>query len=272
MNFQTLKDCLDYYQDFHLVNDYSYRANNLSFFNVYTLDELKRHQIKEYVAFRQLKVKNATINRELSFAKASINCVNYDYEIDIHNPFSKFKLDEDDYIANYLTVEQYQALLESSLEFDNQNLHDFILLLCMTGCRPKELLTLRWENVHLKQRQFIVRNFFSKSKKTMYKYLNDTALQTLQRMQLSANEYVFTNPKTNKAYTTFGKSFSRCKQRAGVECTMYDLRHTYASWLVQKKVPIFTVKELLGHGDIVSTMRYAHLDYDSKVEAVNLIC
>lgn len=52
---------------------------------------------------------------------------------------------------------------------------------------------------------------------------------------------------------------------------MYDLRHTYASWLVQKGVGIYTVKDLLGHGDIESTMRYAHLDYAQYVDAVSLI-
>ena len=52
---------------------------------------------------------------------------------------------------------------------------------------------------------------------------------------------------------------------------MYDLRHTYASWLVQNGVGIYTVKDLLGHGDIESTMRYAHLDYSHLVNAVDLI-
>ena len=61
------------------------------------------------------------------------------------------------------------------------------------------------------------------------------------------------------------------KKRAGVDCTMYDLRHTYASWLVQTGVGIYTVKDLLGHGDIDSTMRYAHLDYAHLVSAVDLI-
>ena len=140
----------------------------------------------------------------------------------------------------------------------------------MTGCRPIELLTLEWSNVHLDKRQFIVRNHYSKTKKTLYKYLNDTAFALLESKE-RLGDHVFINAKTGKPYTTFTKSFARCKKRADVNCTMYDLRHTYASWLVQNGVGIYTVKDLLGHGDIESTMRYAHLDYSHLISAVALI-
>ena len=51
----------------------------------------------------------------------------------------------------------------------------------MTGCRPQEVRTLEWDNVHFDKKQFIVRNCWSKSKKTLYKYLNQTALEVLER-------------------------------------------------------------------------------------------
>lgn len=197
------------------------------------MSDLRKRHIKEYAIYRRLTVSNSTINRECSFARAAINIVNDDYEIKISNPFEKVKFVEDDYIPNYLTRLEYDRLLKSALETGHQALHDFIVLLTMTGCRPIELLTLEWSNVHLDKRQFIVRNHYSKSKKTMYKYLNQTAFDLLVNKRRDGG-YVFTSPITGDRYTTFTKSFQRCKQRAGVTCTMYDLRHTYASWLVQK--------------------------------------
>lgn len=275
--FDKLSEVIEYYQEYHLTkNKYHYRAHNLRFFDAYRLKDLRKKDVKQYANFRRVTVSNSTINRECSFARAAINRVNDDYDIKLNNPFEKVKFIEADYIANYLNRSQYERLLRAALETGNNDLHDFIVLLTMTGCRPIELLTLSWSNVHLDKRQFIVRNHYSKSKRTMYKYLNDTALNLLfTRLNNFPGDlpgkYVFTNPKTGDHIKSYSKGFQLCKKRAKVNCTMYDLRHTYASWLIQKGVGIYTIKDLLGHGDIDSTMRYAHLDYEQYVSSLSLI-
>lgn len=271
--FTKLSEIIEYYQQYHLTkNKYQYRADNLRFFDAYQLRDLRKKDIKEYAILRRSTVSNSTINREISFARAAINRVNEDYELKINNPFEKVKFIEDDYIANYLSRSQYERLLKSALQTGNNDLHDFIVLLTMTGCRPIELLTLKWSNVHLDKHQFIVRNYYSKSKRTMYKYLNDIALTVLlERQAQSIGDYVFTNARTGERVKSYKKGFQSCKKRANINCTMYDLRHSYASWLIQKGVGIYTIKDLLGHGDIQSTMRYAHLDYAQYVDAVSLI-
>lgn len=271
--FNKLSQVIEYYQEYHLTkHKYQYRADNLRFFDAYDLRDLKKKDIKKYAQLRRVTVSNGTINREISFAKAAINRVNEDYELKINNPFEKVKFVEDDYIPNYLSRSQYERLIASALETNNQDLYHYIILLTMTGARPIELLTLKWSNVHLEKKQFIVRNHYSKSKRTMYKYLNDTAFMVLLERQAQAiGDYVFTNPKTDDHIKSYSKGFQLCKKRAKVNCTMYDLRHTYASWLIQKGVGIYTIKDLLGHGDIDSTMRYAHLDYAQYLDSLSLI-
>lgn len=273
MNFEKLSDILGYYQTYHLTkHKYAYRLPVLACFDEKPLSMLRRADVKKWALERQKQVSNSTINREISFARSAINRVSVDFEITLNNPFANVKYLEDDVIPNYLTYNEYQALLKSALVFDNEDLHDFIVLLVMTGCRQSEVLTLKWDNVFLQKRHFVVRNTLSKSKRTMYKYLNDSAYQILEkRLRNRSGDYVFTNPKTGENIQSFNKGWQLCKARAGVNCRMHDLRHTYASWLVQKGVPIYTVKELLGHGDIASTQRYAHLDYSTKIEALNLI-
>lgn len=273
MQFNILSDCIKYYQDYHLTkHKYANRAKALEFFDGFALEDLRKYHVKQYHVLRLDSVSNATINREISFARACINCVNRDFELKLNNPFTDIKFVEQDYIPNYLTFEQYQKLLLQCKSMGYDDLHDFIMLLTMTGCRPNEILTLEWVNVHLEKRLFVVRNCWSKSKKTLYKYLNDTAYDLLlQRSKNKQGAWVFTNTKTNKPMGSYHKIFVKVRENLDFYCTFYDLRHTYASWLVQGSVSIYTVKDLMGHSDISSTMRYAHLDYETYLNALKVI-
>lgn len=274
MQFQKLSDCVKYYQKYHLTkHKYEWRAKHLKWFDALAIDEIRKYHIKEYHLIRLDEgVSNATINREISFARGAINRVNIDYESTLYNAFDNIRFVEKDFIPNFLTINQYKALLAQCLKMGYFDLHDFLVLLTMTGCRPNEIYSLSWDNVYLDKRLFIVRNCWSKSKKTLYKYLNDSAMAIFQsRYQSKNGPWVFTNLKTNNHIDSYYKVFCKVRKELDFHCTFYDLRHTYASWLVQNSVAIFTVKELLGHSDIGSTMRYAHLDYASKCEALKVI-
>lgn len=273
MEFEKLSDCIIYYQTYHLTkHKYQWRADALKYFDSFPLDQLRRFHVKQYFALRSAVVSNATINREVSFARAAINRVNSDFELKLSNPFNDVKFVEQDYIPSYLKQEDYQKLLQSAKELNYHDLHDYIVLLAMTGCRPQEVRTLEWDNVHFDKKQFIVRNCWSKSKKTLYKYLNQTALEVLERRSKNRiGKWVFTNPATNKPIDSYHKCFVKLRQHAGVKCTFYDLRHSYASWLVQGAIPIYTVKDLLGHRDVTTTQRYAHLNYETYCKALEVI-
>ena len=274
MQFIKLSDCINYYQTYQLTkHKYEWRAKHLQFFDVVPLSDLKKFHIKQYHIFRQSQgVSNATINREISFARAAINCVNNDNELQLYNAFCHSKFIENDVIPHFLTLGQYEALLKKSLEMGYHDLHDFIVLLTMTGCRPSEIYSLTWDNVYLDRHYFIVRNCWSKSKRTMFKYLNEAAMELLaSRLANRAGDWVFMNTKTKKPMGSYHKIFNKVRSQLDFYCTFYELRHTYASWLVQGSVSIYTVKELLGHRDIASTMRYAHLDYATKCEALKVI-
>jgi site-specific recombinase XerD len=69
------------------------------------------------------------------------------------------------------------------------------------------------------------------------------------------------------------KLFKRYVLRADLnpKLKFHSLRHTFASWLVQKGVSIYEVSKLLGHSDIRVTQIYAHLTLDNLRSAVELL-
>jgi site-specific recombinase XerD len=82
-------------------------------------------------------------------------------------------------------------------------------------------------------------------------------------------EYIFPNPKTLKPFTSFFVSWDAARKRAGLaDLRVHDLRHSFASFLVNAGRSLYEVQELLGHADIKTTSRYAHLSRERLNAAV----
>jgi integrase len=92
------------------------------------------------------------------------------------------------------------------------------------------------------------------------------------RIRNGRGSFLFVNPQTEKPFTRIYKSFKSACERAGIEgLRFHDLRHTFATRLVEKGVDIETVKELLGHYGISITQRYTHSSDERKKKAVGLL-
>ncbi len=81
--------------------------------------------------------------------------------------------------------------------------------------------------------------------------------------------WVFPNPATGKPFLKIQKSWENVRIQAGLEgLRIHDLRHSFASALVNKGMTIYDVKEALGHSSIVTTQRYSHLAPQRLMDAV----
>lgn len=119
----------------------------------------------------------------------------------------------------------------------------------------------------------------SKSGKARYVPLSDGALQILEAVrteQMSwpkdANPggWVFPNIKTGKPFESIFRSWDTARIAAGLpEVRMHDLRHSFASMLVNNGRSLYEVQRILGHAQIQMTQRYAHLAQHTLLEAAN---
>ena len=139
-----------------------------------------------------------------------------------------------------------------------------IRLLLLTGCRSREIVTLRWKeyrdgHLHLAD---------SKTGPRMV-WLSSPARTILDR-QSRTSPWVFPSTRTGKSVdlTVVGNFWRRLRPEAGLDdVRLHDLRHTYASHAVMTGENILTVGRLLGHNDPGTTLKYMHLADDKAAEA-----
>jgi integrase len=158
-------------------------------------------------------------------------------------------------------------------------LHDLAVLAMNTGLRRGELFKLRWENVSTARAELLVRASTAKSNKMRHLALNTVAMAVLTRMSKvrHISGFVFVNPegdarRAGKPFTTVKKAWATVVKRAQLDdFTFHDLRHDFASRLVQAGVNLYEVRDLLGHSSITLTERYAHLAPHQKRAAVAVL-
>ncbi len=270
-----LNECFAYYLKYseHTSKETTVRhQNHLDvFFQNPEVVSVTRQSIRDYVHFRRvLQIDNATINRELHSARAAINFYLKDHDIDMKNPFSNFKLPENDPRIRFLTYDEANRLINACT--DNYYLHLFVRLALLTGCRTGELLKLSWDRVKFDTRYILLTKDHTKTKRRRFVALCDDAIKILREhyQNRESDEYVFYNKRCNTHIKSLKKGFRYARERAGIEdFVCHDLRHTFASWLVQSGVALYTVRDLLGHSCITTTERYAHLQNDHLRNALN---
>jgi len=148
-----------------------------------------------------------------------------------------------------------------------------VLLTLNTGLRRGELFDLKWEDINFKTKTLTIQGETAKSGDTRHIPLNAEALEVLKnwKVQNKGQARVFYG-KSGARLDNIKTAWVRLIKDAKIkDFRFHDLRHNFASKLVMKGAPLNTIRELLGHADLKTTLRYAHLAPDHKADAVALL-
>ncbi len=153
-----------------------------------------------------------------------------------------------------------------------------------TGMRMGEILGLGWHEVDLQNRLITVRRAYcgtqrqvketTKGWKIRHVPINSAIHDMLREMKVKRKEelvFTITGKPLDGANVTH--EFQQNAVEAGVrKIRFHDLRHTYASHFMMNGGNIFHLKEILGHSDIKTTQRYAHLSKSFLVDKADTVC
>ena len=145
-----------------------------------------------------------------------------------------------------------------------------VRLLMLTGCRLSEIQKLRWQHVDLGAGELRLPDTKTGAKVV---YLGDPAIAVLERIdRRDGNPWVIAGRKPESHITDLQHPWRRIRARADLDdVRIHDLRHSFASGglLVGEGLPM--IGKLLGHTQVQTTARYAHLASDPVKSAANRI-
>ncbi len=135
-------------------------------------------------------------------------------------------------------------------------------LLMLTGCRRNEILTLRWEEVDLEAAELRLRDSKTGPRVVPLSAAAVCVLAALPRVP--GNPWVIPGSKLGGHLSNLNDHWLRVRARAGLEdVRIHDLRHSFASRALALGESLPTIGQLLGHGQVATTARYAHLARDA---------
>lgn len=200
---------------------------------------------------------------------------------------------QDNRRMRFLTEDEAVRLLEE-LSIHSVDMHDIALLSLHTGMRAGEIHGLCWGNINFLNDAIEIMD--PKSKKNRIAFMTpEVKAMLVNRYDNQSKSHLVFPGKNGKQRKEVSDTFNRVVNILGLNdsgefiqneagemepiqindkrqrVVFHTLRHTYASWLVQKGVPLYTVAELMGHSTIDMTRRYSHLAPDSLRSAAMMI-
>lgn len=260
---------LRYGQERQRDNPVSYKAKEkyqlqrlLDRFGDLNLSDITHALMREWVDELLGRMKPATALRELTTLKSILNKAFREELLAQVPPFPRIKVEPGR--CRWLTVDEEKRLLLAS----PPHLRALIAFAVDTGGRRSELLKLDWQNVDL-NRGFVT---FRKTKNGEDRSvrLTDRAKHVLTKLGPKEKGPVFTY--RGQAIKCVKTAFGKARERAGIEdFRFHDLRHTFASRLVQQGVSLYEVMHLTGHKSFAMVQRYAHLAPDFQERAIGAL-
>ncbi|MCH8267999.1 MAG: site-specific integrase [Acidobacteria bacterium] len=240
----------------------------LAAFGKLRLDMISSGHVEKFKVSRGNDISPGGVNRELAILRLMLNLA-IRQEYITRNPVCGVRfLREGPGCMRIVSHEEEQRYLKAA----HPTLWDVATMIIETGMCPEEVFTICKENVHLSKKYLFVPHG-----KTIFRRRNvpltDRSMEVLKR-RLAACKGTYLFPHrldSERPMTDVHHKHHHAVRDAKIRprFRLYDLRHTFGSRMAMAGVDLATLKELMGHSTITTTMRYVHPTPEHKRAAVD---
>ncbi|MBV1699526.1 MAG: site-specific integrase [Hyphomicrobiales bacterium] len=253
------------------------RSALIPFFGRIVIVQITARHIEQYKA-SALKAgrSNKTINNHLTVLRKCLYTA-YEWLSLPGTPPKITRLKCPPTTADYLSPDECSLLLSSA----RGTTYEMILTALRTGMRQGELKGLQWPSIDWQNRSIAVQHSrcdfsgeLTSPKNNRIRHIPmDTDVYEMLWRRKQCTGYVFLNERERPFdEQALRRRLARVRHRAGLrKIGWHTLRHTFASHLAMRGVPMTAIQTLLGHSSITTTMRYAHLAPSALRAAIDML-
>jgi len=245
----------------------------IPFFGAMPLQEITNKKIEEFKVMRLKSICSKTLRNEISMLSTCLKtAVEWEY---LETP-PLIKMPKATQTAfKWLQEDECLKLLQAT----DGMLHDMVFLAMKTGLRFGELIALTWPDFDFEHQKLTVNKSVvlgksgpTKSGKVRYIPLTKSICEYFKSVK-QKDGLVFCEESGEFVHQKrIGYHLGKAYIKAGLpNMGWHALRHTFASHLANKGGALFAIKDLLGHSDIKTTMRYSHLGLSLTTETMKLL-
>lgn len=254
------------------LRDRSLARRLLEFFGDMTVTAIGRRHIAAYKAKRRADhAAPKTINNELVLMSHALTVAIREWEWLNENPVTMVSKERvRNHLERWLTFEEEAQLLDVSPGW----LRELIVFAVETGLRQSEILNLQWSHVDLSRQTIAILEQKNRGRDTLP--LSCRAFEVLQergKIRSLTCPYVFFNSQgTRIRACNLWRAFKRARGKAGLtDVRFHDLRHTFATRLVQNGADLYMVQKLGRWKTLSMVTRYAHHHPESLRKGIALL-
>lgn len=193
----------------------------------------------------------------------------------LHNPVREVSIpsDKDATREHVLAPEEEKAYFDRARDVKDRqgrrNLYDLGRMMLQQGCRPEELMVLKKQHVNIGKHQMLIVAGKTKAARRTLNLTDESVAILRPRLDSGDTDWVFpSDRKPGRPISKLQAPHDRVCRESEVSFVLYDLRHTFATRMVESGASLPTLAAILGHSNLRTISRYVHPSAESQREAM----